>query len=66
MEIEIIKNNQSEMKNTRIEMKNNLQGINSGVDEAKDKIRDLEYKEAKDTQSEQQKGKKKSIIMKIV
>ena len=35
-------------------MKNNLQGINSRVDEAENQISDLEYKEAKNTQSEQQ------------
>ena len=37
------------MKNTIIEMKNTLQGIHSGGDEAEDQIRDLEYKEAKQT-----------------
>ena len=41
-----IKNEQPEMKYTLNEM-NNLQGINSRVDEAKDQIRNLEYKEAK-------------------
>ena len=45
------------MKDTLTEMKNNLQGINSGVDEAQDQISDLEYKETKSTQSEQQKEK---------
>ena len=39
-------------------MKNNLQGIKSRVDEAKKEISDLEYKEAENTQSEQQKEKK--------
>ena len=34
---------------------NNLHGINSRVDEAKTKISDLEYKEAKSTQLEEQK-----------
>ena len=34
------------MKNILNEMENTLQGINSGVDEAKDQIRDLEDKEA--------------------
>ena len=38
-------------------MKNNLQGINSTVDEAENQISNLEYKEAKNTQSEQQKEK---------
>ena len=42
---------QSETKGTLIEIKNNLQGINSGVNKAEDQIRDLEYKEAKNNQS---------------
>ena len=45
------------MKPTLTEMKNNLQGINSTGDEAKNQINHLEYEEAKDTQSEQQKEK---------
>ena len=46
------------MKNTLIKMKNTLQGINSGVDEAEEDIRDLDNKEAEYTQSEQKKEKK--------
>ena len=42
-----IKKNQSEMKDTLTEMKNNLWGINSGVDEAKNQINDLEHKKEK-------------------
>ena len=42
------------MKDTLIEIKNNLQGINSRVDEAKNQINDLEYKKEKNNQSEQQ------------
>ena len=38
------------MKDTLIEMKNNLQGNNSRVDEAENKINDLEHKEAKNHQ----------------
>ena len=38
---------QSKMKHPLNEIKNNLQGINSSVDEAKDQINDLENKEAK-------------------
>ena len=53
-----MKKNQSEMKNTLIEMKNNLEGINNRVDEAEAQISDLEYKEEKSTQSEQQKEKR--------
>ena len=40
------------MKGTLIEIKNNLQGNNSRVDEAKNEIDDLKYKEAKNNQSE--------------
>ena len=38
---------QSEMKETLIEIKNNLQGINSRVDKAENQINELEHKEAK-------------------
>ena len=44
----MIKKNQSEMKDTLTEIKNNLQGFNR-VDKAKNQISDLEYKEAKNT-----------------
>ena len=56
--METITKNQLEMKDTLTEIKNNLQGINSRVDEAKNQINDLEYKEAKNNQSEQQEGKR--------
>ena len=46
-----IKKIQSETKETLIEMKNNLQGNNSRVDEAENQINDLEHKEAKNNQS---------------
>ena len=49
-----IKMIQSEMKDTLTEIKNNLQGNNSRVDEAKNQINDLEHKEAKNNHSEQQ------------
>ena len=42
------------MKDTLIEIKNNLQGNNSRVDEAKNPINDLEHKEAKNNKSEQE------------
>ena len=42
-----IKKIQLEMKDTLIEIKNNLQRINSGVDEIKNQISVLEYKEVK-------------------
>ena len=44
------------MKDTLIEIKNNLQGNNSRVEEAKNQINDLEQKEAKNNQAEQQEG----------
>ena len=52
-----IKKFQSEMKDTLVEMKNNLQGNNSRMDEAENQINDLEHKEAKNNQSEQQEEK---------
>ena len=45
------------MKETLIEIKNNLQGNNSGVDEAKNQINDLKYKEERNNHAEQE-GKK--------
>ena len=42
-----IKKIESETKATLIEIKNNLQGNNSRVDEAENQINDLEHKEAK-------------------
>ena len=45
-------------KDTLTEMKNSLQEKNSRVDKAKNQISNLEYKEAKITQSEQQKEKR--------
>ena len=41
------------MKDTLIEIKNNLQGNKSRVDKAKNQIKNLEHKEAKNNQSEQ-------------
>ena len=49
------------MKTALIEIKNNLQGINSRVDEAENQISNLEYKEAKNNQSEQQEEKRIQI-----
>ena len=45
---------QSEMKDTSVEMKNNLQGNNNRVDETEDQINDLQHEEAKNNQSEQE------------
>ena len=41
------------MKDSLIEIKNNLQGNNNRVDEGDNHINDLEHKEAKSNQSEQ-------------
>ena len=46
------------MKDTLIEIKNNLQGNNSRVDEAKNQINDLDHKEAKNNQSEEPQEKR--------
>ena len=40
-----LKKDQSEIKYTLTEMKNNLQGIHSGVDKAENQISNLEYKQ---------------------
>ena len=53
-----IKKIQSEIKDSLIEIKNNLQGNNSTVDEAKNQSNDLEHKEANNNQSEQQEEKR--------
>ena len=52
-----IKKIQSE-EDTLIEIKNNLQGNNSRVDKIKNEINDLEHKEAKNNQSEQEEEKR--------
>ena len=57
-----IKKTQAEMKVTLSEIKKNSQGTNNGRDEAKFQINDLEHKEEKSIQSEQQEGK---IIQKM-
>ena len=46
-----IKKTQLEMKDTLIEIKNNLQGNNSRADEAENQINDLEHKEEKNNQN---------------
>ena len=46
------------MKVALSEIKKNLQGNNSGMDEAKNKINDLEHKEEKSIQSEHQEEKR--------
>ena len=49
-DMKTVTKNQPEMKNTLTEMKNKLQGINSGIDEAENQISSLEYKKAENTQ----------------
>ena len=62
-----MKKTKSETKDTLIEIKNNLHGNNSRVDDAENQINDLEHKEAKKkkpktknkkSQSEQQEEKR--------
>ena len=53
-----IKKTQAETKVTLSEIKKNLQGANSRVNEAKNQINDLEHKEGKSTESEQQEEKR--------
>ena len=57
-DIHSTKNNQTEVTDTLMETKDTLQGINSRVDETKNQISNFKYKEAKNTQSEEQKEKK--------
>ena len=57
MDLNNVKKIQSEAKDTLIEIENNLQGNNRRMDEAEKQINDLEYKEAKNNQSEQQEEK---------
>ena len=47
------------MKDTLIEIKNNLQGNNSRLDEAKNQIKDLEHKKQKTTTQNNKKKKEK-------
>ena len=46
------------MRDKTIEIKNNLKGSNSRVDENKNQINDLEHKEAKSNHAEQQEEKR--------
>ena len=54
------------MEDILIEIENNLQGINSREDEAKNQINDLEHTEAKKTTRQNSKKKKESKKMRIV
>ena len=51
-DINNIKNIQSEMMDRLIQIKDNLQGSNSRVEEAENQISDLKHKKAKNNQSE--------------
>ena len=55
-----IKKTQAEMKVTLSEIKKNLQGTNSGVDEAENQINDLEHKEEKKNSIRTARRKKES------
>ena len=48
----------AEVKAIQSEIKKNIQGSNSRVDEAENQIKDLKHKEGKNNQSEQQEGKR--------
>ena len=52
-----IKKIQTEIKDPLIEIKNNLQGNNSRVDEAENQINDMEHKAAKTTNQNNKKKK---------
>ena len=56
--IEYDNNRKIEMKVILSEIKKNLQGTSNAVDKAKNQISDLEHKEAKNIQSEQQEEKR--------
>ena len=61
-----VKTTQAETKDTLTEIKNNLQGINRRVDEAKNHINDLEHRKEKDSQSLQEEEEKESKILRTV
>ena len=65
-ELNSIKKIQLQMKDTLIEMKNNLEGNNSSMDEAKDQINSMEHKEPKNKQSEQEEEKRIQKRVRIV
>ena len=49
------------MEDTLVEIKNNLQGNNSEVDDAKNQINDLENKEARTTNYNKKKNESKKM-----
>ena len=58
LQIEEIKNKQTEMNNTITEIKNTLEGINSRISEAEEQISELEEKTVEITSEEQNKVKR--------
>ena len=56
-DLEELKSKQTIMYNTINEIKNSLEGINSGMTEAEEQIRDLEDKRVEITTAEQNKEK---------
>ena len=64
-DLKSIKKIQSETKDTLIEIKNNLQGNNNRVNEADKQIDDLQHKEAKSNQSQQEEKRIKTKQNKI-
>ena len=56
-DLKSIKNIQSEMKDSLVEIKNNLQGNNSRVNKAENQINNLGHKDARNNQSEQEEEK---------
>ena len=60
-----IKKTEAEMKVTLSEIKENLQGTNSGGDEFEKQLNDLEHTEEKNIQSEHQRKKRTRKKMRI-
>ena len=63
--LEDIRKEQLEIKHTLTEIKNIIQTPNSKLEESKNQVKDLKYKEAKNTQPKSKK-KKESKNLKIV
>ena len=61
-----IKKTQAEMKDILTEIKNNLQGINSRVDEAKNQINYLEHKDSSKMSNQYSKKEKEYKKLRIV
>ena len=60
--LEKLYSKQTVMNNTKNEIKNSLEGINSRITEAEERISDLEDKRVEITTAEQNKGKKMKKI----